>query len=332
MNQNDFRQLISQSNQSKKHENLKNLNKNDKKRLSNLSTLSNDIQLLAQSKGLNLDEINKQKLNKSKEVDEHVQSELDSVISNIKPPTNQQHHSNKRSRNDILAELKRSKLDHQFDDSASTQHTYKPPSPDALNSDDDIFNDTNDKYQPPILSDSDSNSDSCSHNNIDTTSKDIQSPFSQPQSPQISQSPLRKNSLSPSPSPELDISGRLVGLTSTALPNVAQRIQSDKDAEIADQRKQRKQIWLAKQGIKKDTGDNPEPPPQKTQTDSQKLNSDYQRSHILFKRPVKSFFILFVILSPSSNLGFLHSFNVRLFTTTETDEHAIANPAIIGCK
>lgn len=264
MNQNDFRMLIKDNNH-----NANKLNKNDKQRINNLANLSNDIQLLGQSKGLNLDEINKQKSIESEQIDNNIQLELDSVINEISPSIKT---SNKRSRNDILVELKRSKLHHQNKDiELPSSSSFKPPSPEALDSDDDIFNDTNDNYQPPQLSDSDVDSVSNSNSNNDNhfISQNIESPQQSPSQPQYS--------LSPSPSPELDEYGRLVGLSSSALPNVTQRIQHDKDAEFADQRKQRKQIWLAKQGIKKDTGEASEPLPEKTQTESQKLNSDYQR-------------------------------------------------------
>ncbi|TIA87345.1 hypothetical protein E3P99_03221 [Wallemia hederae] len=274
MSQQYFRDLVNSRSKPAK------VNKNEQRRLDNLNALAGELSTLGQAKSLNLDEISKQKQKQLNHEDSLADSELDKVIASTQSPPTVAQPPKKRARDDILQELRRSKAakaSDAADDSRDSPSTYKVPSPQALDSDDDIFADSG-SYDPPQLSDSESEADSNSEAldaEASTADADniLEVDSTEPQRPI---SPLRQ-SLSPSPSPELDDSGRLVGLSSSALPNVSQRIQTDKDAEIADQRKQRKLIWLAKQGIKKDTGEGSEPLPQKTQTDSQKLNSDYQR-------------------------------------------------------
>lgn len=240
MNQNDFRNLLREKDKFKNIGKQNGLNlellsqQKDLKQETNLDNLSGNLDDIDNSdKSLNLNELNTTK--------------------------------RKRNRDDILFELKKSKIDNSNDDNNLEFGTtkYIPPKHEALNSDDDIFNDVGD-YNPP--SDND--------NSSSPSSSPRRSPrFSLPPSPL----PTSVHSFSPSPTPELDGTGRLIGLSSSALPNISQRIEFDKQAEITENRKQRKQVWLAKQGIRKDTGEQQSPLPEKKQTDSQKLNSDYQR-------------------------------------------------------
>ncbi|EIM20643.1 hypothetical protein E3Q22_03862 [Wallemia mellicola] len=233
---------------------------------------------IGKQNGLNLELLNQQKDLKQERNLDNFSSSLNDIDNTDRSSKLNELNTTKRKRNrdDILLELKKSKIDSLNDDNNldSEVAKYIPPKHEALNSDDDIFNDVGD-YNPPSDNDNSSSPSSSPHPSPHPSPR-----FSPPPSPL----PDSVHSFSPSPTPELDDTGRLIGLSSSALPNISQRIEFDKQAEITESRKQRKQVWLAKQGIRKDTGEQQAPLPEKKQTDSQKLNSDYQRINAFLQK------------------------------------------------